>query len=257
MFRNYLTVALRNMVRHKLYSIINIAGLAVGLACVLFIVLFVRDELSYDQWLPGTEHLYRLEMTLLVPGRPVQPMAVLPFAMPAAMKDEIPEVTGMTRVFDEEMTLTAGDRQFDETVDLVDPGFFQIIKLKLIAGDPQQVLREPESIVLSQSAARKYFGDADPLGKTITTGRGGCEYNDTACVESTIALKVTGIARDIPHNSQLLGEFFVPNNSLADRYQQRIKECWFCENGYGYLQLAPGADPQSVIAKAAPLLKAD
>ena len=137
MFRNYLTVALRNMVRHKLYSIINIAGLAVGLACVLFIVLFVRDELSYDQWLPGTEHLYRLEMTLLVPGRPVQPMAVIPFAMPAAMKDEIPEVTGMTRLWQEEFTLTAGDKQFVETtVDVVDPGFFEIIKLHLIAGDP-------------------------------------------------------------------------------------------------------------------------
>ena len=75
--------------------------------------------------------------------------------MPAAMKDEIPEVTGMTRVWQEQFTLTAGDRQFVETtVDVVDPGFFQIIKLHLIAGDPQQVLREPGSIVLSQSAAR-------------------------------------------------------------------------------------------------------
>ena len=255
MFRNYLTVALRNIVRHKLYSIINIAGLAVGLACVLFIVLFVRDELSYDQWLPGTEHLYRLEQTVLVPGRPVLPMAVIPYAMPAAMKDEIPEVTAMTRVWQEEFTLTAGDRQFIETsVDVVDPGFFQIIKLHLIAGDPQQVLREPGSIVLSQSAARKYFGNADPLGKTITTGRGGCDDNDRACLDSIISLRVTGVVRDIPHNSQLSGEFFVSNNSLADRYQQRMKQMWLSQNGWGYLVLAPGVDPQTVIAKAAPML---
>jgi putative ABC transport system permease protein len=254
MFRNYLTVALRSMIRHKLYSIINIAGLAVGLACVLFIVLFVRDELSYDQWLPGTEHLYRLELTVLVPGRPHLAMAVIPYATPAAMKDEIPEVTAMTRVWHEEMTLTSGDKQFDETVDFVDPGFFQIIKLNLIAGDPQQVLREPESIVLSQSAARKYFGDADPLGKTMTTGRGGCEGNDRACLDSTISLKVTGVVRDIPHNSQLAGEFFVPNNSLTDRYSQKMKESWLSQNGWGYLQLAPGADPQAVIAKTAPIL---
>ncbi|MGA2564847.1 MAG: ABC transporter permease, partial [Steroidobacteraceae bacterium] len=222
MFRNYLTVALRNMVRHKLYSTINIAGLAVGLACVLFIVLFVRDELSYDQWLPGSEHLYRVEQTVLVPGRPVLPMAVIPFAMPKAMMDEIPEVTGMTRVWQEEFTLTAGDKQFVETtVDVVDPGFFEIIKLHLIAGDPQQVLHEPGSIVLSQSASRKYFGSADPLGKIITTGRGGCDDNDRACLDSIISLKVTGVVRDIPHNSQLSGEFFVSNDSLADRYQQR------------------------------------
>ena len=110
MFRNYLTVALRNMVRHKLYSIINITGLAVGLGCALFIVLFVRDELSYDHWLPGAEHLYRVEQTVLPPGRPPLAMAVIPYPMPAAMKDEIPEVTGMTRLWSEPMTLTAGDR---------------------------------------------------------------------------------------------------------------------------------------------------
>jgi putative ABC transport system permease protein len=254
MFRNYLTVALRNMVRHKLYSVINIAGLGVGLACVLFIVLFVRDELSYDRWLPGAEHLYRLEQTVFPPGRSPLAMAVIPFPMPKAMKDEIPEVTEMTRLWREPMTLTAGDRQFVETVDVVDPGFFQVIKLNLVAGDPQQVLREPESIVLSQSAARKYFGNADPVGKTITTGRGGCADADIACKDSTISLKVVGVARDIPHNSQLVGEFFIPNNSLADRYSQAMKENWLSQNGYGYLVLAPGADPQNVIAKTAPIL---
>jgi len=137
---------------------------------------------------------------------------------------------------------------------VVDPGFFQIVKLNLIAGDPEQVLRQPESIVLSQSAARKYFGNADPLGKTISTGRGDCADADTACKDSTVSLTVTGIIRDIPHNSQLTGEFFFPNTSLADRYTQSNKESWFSQNGYGYLVLAPGADPQAVIAKAAPLL---
>ena len=70
MFRNYLTIALRNIVRHKLYSFINIAGLAVGLACVILIMLFVRDELSYDKWIPGSDRLYRVEMTFHLPGRP-------------------------------------------------------------------------------------------------------------------------------------------------------------------------------------------
>ena len=69
MFRNYLTIALRNIVRHKLYSFINIAGLTVGLACAIFIILFVRDQLSYDRWIPGAEHLYRVERTIVMPGR--------------------------------------------------------------------------------------------------------------------------------------------------------------------------------------------
>jgi putative ABC transport system permease protein len=255
MFRNYLTVALRNIIRHKLYSFINIGGLAVGLTCAILIILFVRDELSYDQWLHGTEHLYRLEQNIVVPGRASLPWAVVAFPMPAAMKDEIPEVTGMTRIWPEEFTLTAGDRQFLETaVDVVDPNFFQIIKLKFIAGDPEQVLRQPESVVLSQTGARKYFGNADPVGKTITTGRGGCDDADLACKESLVSLQVTGVIHDIPHDSQLAGDIFIPNTSLSDRYPQKAKEAWLSNNGYAYLALAPGTVPETVIAKAAPLL---
>src|SRR5690348_10400096 len=78
MFRNYLTIALRNIVRHRLYSFINIAGLAIGLACVILVILFVRDELSYDRWIPDTQNLYRLEMTAQMPDRPPLVMAVIP-----------------------------------------------------------------------------------------------------------------------------------------------------------------------------------
>ncbi len=153
MFRNYLTIALRTLIRNKLYSVINIAGLAVGLACVLFIILFARDELSYDKWVPESSNLYRLELTIHAPSRPPMAFAVIPFPMPAAMHDEIPEVTAMTRLSVEPMTLTAGDRQFREPVSVVDPNFFQVIKLSLLAGDPATVFRQPESIVLSQTAA--------------------------------------------------------------------------------------------------------
>ncbi|HEX4270022.1 MAG TPA: hypothetical protein VHZ32_01490, partial [Rhizomicrobium sp.] len=92
MFRNYLTVAFRSLVRHKLYSFINIAGLAVGLTCAIFIILFVRDQLSYDRWIPGTENLYRVEDTLNLPGKPPAENAKAPFAAAQAMLDHIPEV---------------------------------------------------------------------------------------------------------------------------------------------------------------------
>src|SRR5690349_23271078 len=89
MFRNYLTVALRNIVRHKLYSFINIAGLTVGLTCAIFIILFVRDQLSYDRWIPGTENLYRLEISVNLPGKPPRQSARIPFAAAQVMLDQI------------------------------------------------------------------------------------------------------------------------------------------------------------------------
>ena len=179
MFRNYLVTALRNIVRHKLYSFINIVGLAIGLACVTFVILFIRDELSFDKWIPDTQNLYRIELSVYVPGSEPLDMAVAPFPMPAAMRDEIPEVTGMTRFNPETTTLIVGDRQFFSHVTVVDPGFFQIIKLPLIQGDPNRVFKDPQSLVLSGSAARKYFGTTDVIGKIITTTAGNCEASDS------------------------------------------------------------------------------
>ena len=107
MFRNYLIIALRNFIRHKLYSFINIAGLAVGLTCVIFMILFVRDELSYDKWIPGTQNLYRVELTHMCPVGRRWDIAMIPFPMPEAMRRKFPEVTGMTRFYTEGMTMAS------------------------------------------------------------------------------------------------------------------------------------------------------
>src|SRR3982750_435407 len=123
MFRNYLIIALRNIIRHKLYSFINIVGLAVGLTCVILIALFIRDELSYDKWIPGSDKLYRIEVTYHVPNRSDIVLAQTSMPLPAAMRDEIPEVRSATRLTHQRMTMVAGDRQFLETVAVVDPNF--------------------------------------------------------------------------------------------------------------------------------------
>jgi putative ABC transport system permease protein len=254
LLRNYLTVALRYLFRHRLFSFINIAGLAVGLACAILILLFVRDELSYDRWIPGSENLWRVEITYHVPGRDeiVTPQAPVP--IPQAMHDQIPEVTGSTRVVREGMTLAAGDRQFFEQLGVVDPNFLQMIPLPLVSGDPKTVLSRPENLVISQSAARKYFGDADPVGKTLTTGRGGCGA-DSACANQTVVMRVVGVMRDLPHNTQFDFDFLIPNTSLADRLTRDTKESWLSNNSsFGYVTLAPGADPAQVIAKLGPIL---
>lgn len=254
LFRHYFVTALRNLAKHKLYSFINIAGLALGLACVIFVILFIRDETSYDKWLPNTSHLYKLEQTSHVLGRPAIDSVSVPFPVPAAMKEEIPEVTAATRVRLEYMTITVGDRQFLQGVDVVDSNFLQVVQLPLVSGDPATVLSQPESLVLSEETARKFFGDVNPLGKTVTVPKPNCDDADVACRGATISLKVTGVLRNLPTNSQLVADVVMPNNSIADRESQQQKEDWFSPRYYGFLVLAPSAVPQAVIAKLAPIL---
>lgn len=252
MYWNYLVTAFRNIMVQKLHCFINIIGLALGLTCAIFIILFIQDELSYDQWIPDTEHLYRIEKTYQVPGRDPIASALVPFALPAAMREEIPEVMAMTRLSYSTMTLTTGNRQFRDRVAAVDPNFFAVIKLPLLQGDPAGVFRGPETAVLTDSAARKYFGTSDAIGKILTT-TANCEVSNTECRDRVVSLKITGILRDIPHNSQLDGDVFLPNTSVAARISQKAKYDWFTSAGFGYVALAPGAQVANVVDRTGPL----
>ena len=253
MFHNYVVTALRSIARHRLHSFINIVGLAVGLACVIFILLFIRDELSYDKWVPGTDNLYRVEKTFYGPGRePFATGRAGPFRMLAAMRDQIPEVAAMSRLAYDFMTLSAGNHQFREHVASVDPNFFDVIKLPLVKGDPATVFKDPESLVLSESAARKYFGTADAVGKFIRTAA-RCEEIDTQCVPRLVPLKVTGVMRDIPYNSHLDGDVFMSNLSIADSMSLSDKQSWHGGGNFGYVVLTPGARPETVVSNMGPL----
>src|SRR5579859_4871731 len=255
MLRNYLVIALRNIIRHKLYSFINIAGLAVGLASLILIILYVREELSYDKWIPGSDKLYRVELTLHPPGRPDILLAQTSMPVPLAMRDQIPEVRAATRLAWENMAITVDGRPFAEQVSVVDPNFLQIVPLPLVAGDPRTVLSHPESVVLTQSMARKYFGNADPIGKTISPLKPPCLPTAPSCDNSLVPLKVTGVLRDLPHNTHLYVDMLVPNTSIVDRVSQDAKQCWVCNNRtFGYVTLAPGADPATVLAKLKPVI---
>src|SRR5579883_388897 len=248
MFGNYLLVALRNLARHKLYSFINIAGLGVGLACVIFIMLFIRDELSFDKWLPGSINLYRVDVGAELPGKPFDHTALAPFPVPAFMKDHLPEVTAMTRLWPTRMTVQIGDRQFLEDVNEADANFFTVLGLPLQAGEAAQVLQRPDSIVLSQSLARKYFGDADPVGRLVVVNHPACDDDRPDCPQ-TVTLRVTGVMRDVPYNTQFKVAAVIPENSPADRIGEAGKKAWFNFNGFGFVRLAPGNDPAKVAAK--------
>ena len=241
MIGNYLVSAFRNFGRHKLYSFINITGLAVGLACATFILLFLRDELSYDAWIPDSENLYRVESTFYMPGREPDFFGVTPFPVTTTMQLQIPEVVAHTHLIPDNMTAQIGDRQFSVQVDAVDPNFFQLIKLPFVEGDPAKAIARPTSIVLTQTTARKFFGSADPLGKTVLLG-------------GTTNMTVTGVLRDLPHNTQLAIDMVIPNTSKADTLPLPFRTAWLDIEGWGYVKLSPHADLGAVMTKLKPML---
>ena len=259
MLRHYLTVAARNLTRHKLYSFINVLGLSVALTCVIFVALFVRYELSYDKWLPGTGNLYRVESTLRMPGKAPLDTAMGSYPVGIAMRDQIPGVTAMTHVSTGTVTLVQADRQFLESkADFVDPNFFALIRLPFLAGDARSALSQPESVVLSESAAKRYFGNTNPIGRTLTTAFEACPNNGPACAGKSVLLRVTGVVRDLPQNTQLTGNVFIPSTSQADGdVLSVVSHLWFYMDTYTYVTLAPGVKPAAIVAAMQPILDQD
>jgi len=250
MFRHYLATALRAIARHKLYSFVNIAGLAVALTCVILIAVFVNDELSYDKWLPGSGRLWRVEVTHHFPGKPDLPTTQASMPMLAAMREQIPEVRNATRLVSERMALVLGNRRFIQTAAVVDPNFLDVIPLALTQGAARSVLSQPDSVVISQSVARKFFGDNDPIGRSLTAESAICQPGSNSCDTSAVPLKVTGVMADLPGNSQFDFDVLVPNTSRADQVSQRMKSIWFfTSHVFGYVSLVPDADPARVLAK--------
>ncbi len=261
MLRHYLQMALRGFLRHKLYSFINVAGLAIALACAILILLFVRDQVSYDAWMPGTENLYRLAATFYLPGNVPMSSTGCPFPVLTAVGQKIPQVKAVVHLVAEKMTVIAADRKGYETVTVVDPNFFQVLRVPLLRGAPAQVLQQPESIVVSESMARRYFGDSDPMGKVLRVSGKLIDYcapHDPSCYGYGVThpLTVTGVMRDLPHDTQLVADFVVSNRSQADEVTQTEKDgFWEATLGaYGYVELAPGARPAAVLAALDPIL---
>ena len=201
MLKNYITITLRNIKKYKLYSFINIAGLALGLACALIIILWVNDELSYDKFFKNSPVIYRANWDFkwnnnegIGPGTP-PPLA-------KSLLSDIPEVSAATRVYKvSKNTVRYGDKFFSENGIIgVDTNFFDFFEYKFIAGNPKTALIEPNSVILTQNTAKKYFGDESPVGKLITIGENSHFYRNMS-YDNTF--KVTGVIQNPPHNSHI------------------------------------------------------
>ncbi len=194
MFKNYLKIALRILAKQKIYSGINIMGLAVGLAGAILILLFVQNELSYDKFHDHADNLYRVFVIWHAEDGSIErTFRGVTMPMGPAMEEEFPEIRHSVRVGNDHVTIRTEGKLFSEKVTQVDRSFFQAFSFPLIAGNPTSVFSQANAMVLSENQARKYFGDANPIGKTLTL-ISGQEQGDFV---------VTGVSAQPPSNSTI------------------------------------------------------
>lgn len=238
MIRNYLKIAFRNLWKHKIFSVINITGLAVGLTACFFILSFVHFELSYDNFHTKADRIYRLADDTKTPTETLR-NAITAYPIAPAMKNDFPEVTAFVRTSVCELILAKGEKEFKEEHCLaVDSAFFSVFDFKLLKGDPHTALTAPGNIVLTLKTAEKYFGKQDPVGQTLLL-----PFGDT-----TLLATVTGVMEELPENSQLKADVLLSMISFAQSDDGSMDN-WTNHQPYTYLLLAPGADPGALEAK--------
>jgi predicted permease len=239
MLKSYFTIAFRNLARRKIFSAINISGLSIGLACCMLIFLYTKDEISYDRFHENGEQLYQITVRIDDPEKN-EPMRIGVSAAVhgPAFKGEIPEVAAFVRVKADRFIVKQGDQTFEQEVLFVNENFFSVFSFPLLVGHPQQVLAGLNTMVLSEEAARRYFGRANPVGQTLQMEiRGKFE-----------PFVVTGVARNAPQNSTLKFSALLPY-----KLQEKLEPDDQWNNLFisTFLLLRPDADVRAVEAKMA------
>jgi len=248
MFSNYLKIALRNLRRNKVFTAINVLGLALGLATCMVILLFVQHELSYDRYNEKADEIVRVVIKGRMQGDDLKEAHVMP-PVAAALKKEYPEVLDATRIRNMGRPRIAyGARMFrDDQLAFVDSNFFRVFTLPLIKGNARTALLQPNSVVITREVAKKYFGDADPIGKVLV-------FKD-----ANASLTVTGLMDAVPEASHFHFGLFASMSSL----QEARSDSWMESNFFTYLVLPKGYDyhrlearlPQTVDRYIAPQME--
>jgi putative ABC transport system permease protein len=235
MFKNYFTVAVRNITRYKFYSAINILGMTIGLTACLVIILYISDELSYDKFHRNADRIYQVGLHGKIGGQDLRVANTCP-PMGPALVAEIPEVESSLRIapYYGEPSIKYEQKVFAETkVFFVDSNFFQFFDYKLIEGDPANVLKEPNTLVMTQKIATKYFGNESAIGKLVVVENQNQTY------------KVTGVAENPPTNSH-----FNFNVLVSAETGDRLKRGeWLNNNMFTYFLLRERAELSGVYKK--------
>lgn len=240
MLSNYLKIAFRNLVRNKIFTVINVVGLSVGVASSLIIFLYVQEELSYDKFFPGHERLYRMVEERKYPDR-LAHFTMIPPGYATVLADEIPEVEAATRLVgfpNFNTNVRYKDNIFSENYFFsADSNFFDLFPFRLIKGNRDKVLRHGTYIVLTESTAKKYFGDEEPMGKPLEI--------------FGIKLEVNGVMEDIPANSHLRFDALTSASGIDFVRNPNF----YIAGTFTYLRLRPGASPAAVEQKMPALVE--
>ncbi len=246
MIRNYLTVAFRAIWRNKFYSIINVAGLAIGIACCLLISLYLRDEWTFDKFHSKADQLYRAYVKEDYGENEQFFNTVTPFPLGPTLQESFPEIKDAIRINNLGSQVKTTGEQFEETVTIADPGFFDAFDFPLIKGSKVGILSNAGHVVLSEDIATKYFGDADPIDKVLAI-RLGENFEDYI---------VKGVARQIPTNSSIQFGILISSLNNPRLYNERaLTSAWFNVTPETYILLKEGTDAEALMQKFPPLFK--
>ena len=231
MFRTFLKTALRIQKKSKVYSFINIAGLSIGMACCILILLYVRDELGFDKFHKNSDRIARV-FSMEFDNGEWKNDAGTPDLLGPALAKEFPEIAGFVRFFhpswvDKWPVFVNGRCFYEENLFFSDASIFEVFTFPLVRGDPETALKELNSIVLSEETARKYFGQEDPMGKVLT-------------IDNRVEAKVTGVARNIPQNSHFRFDLLV---SFASNPEKWALNNWRTHNFYTYVLFQKKSNP--------------
>ncbi len=234
MWRNYITVALRNISKNRVFTLINVSGLAIGLASAILILLFIIKERSFDRFHEHTQQIYRMYIDGGI-GEQGFRGAWTSMAMAPTFTEEIPEIENFVRfdVFNQQLLWYDGEKKIENNFLFADSSIFDIFTIEFIKGDPYTALTRPKSVVITREKAMEYFGDQDPLGMLLTVNRDSNYY------------VVTGVIEPLPENSHFFADFIASMSTL----EYSREETWFQNSIFSYVLLAPGADPEAVEGK--------
>ncbi len=238
MFKNYLKIAFRSLWRHRGFSFLNISGLAIGLTAGFLMLLYVSFELSYDQFHGKVDRIYRVVSDIETPSSLVKNSEPA-YAVPPHMQEEFEEVESAVRILETGLLVHRDGERYNEKKGLaVDPDFFKVFDFKLLSGDKERLLTDPFSVVLSESMAKKYFGDENPIGKSL-------DIEDYGFVGN-----VTGIMEDIPENSHIVADIlFSLTTFQTENYSPGMNDNWEGYQPYAYVLLKPNIDPEVLETK--------
>ena len=237
MLKNYFLLATRTLWKQRAFSLLNLFGLTIGFTAFMLIFLYVTNEKSYDQFHENKEQVYRLQQDRYNNGELTTQWAAGAAAAGPVLSENLPEITDYVTMHNRMSVLTYGDKYFKEEHGyFTTQNFFKFFSIPLLKGNPETVLTEPQTVAISASTARKYFGDEDPIGKTL--------YRD-----GRADFTVTGIFEDLPTNTHMQADVLYSFSTYISWGEENIETNFFWDGFYTYIMVEDGVDPDILEAK--------